>query len=116
MSTARRGRVVDVAGLRGPPARCGTATCCRSPTPSVLAARSAPSLKSVVYVDASMFAALVLALGGLTSSPLGTLLVALVAITAIVLVGRFVLSVAWKLLLVATGLVAAAWAVTTLLG
>lgn len=63
-----------------------------------------------------MLAALVLALGGLTSSPLGTLLVALVAITVIVLVGRFVLSVAWKLLVVATLLVGAAWVVTTLLG
>ena len=56
-----------------------------------------------------------LALGGLTSSPLGTLLVALVAITVIVLVGRFVLSVAWKLLVVATLLVGAAWVVTTVL-
>ncbi|MCD2204329.1 hypothetical protein [Halobacterium sp. KA-6] len=63
-----------------------------------------------------MLAALVLALGGLTSSPLGTLLVALVAITVIVLVGRFVLSVAWKLLVIATVLVGAAWVVTTLLG
>ncbi len=63
-----------------------------------------------------MLAVLALALGGLTSSPLGTLLVALVAITVIVLVGRFVLSVAWKLLVVATILVGAAWAVTTVLG
>lgn len=77
---------------------------------------TAPSLKSVVCVDLSMLAALVLALGGLTSSPLGTLLVALVAITVIVLVGRFVLSVAWKLLVVATILVGAAWVVTTMLG
>ncbi|WP_232686140.1 hypothetical protein [Halobacterium zhouii] len=59
---------------------------------------------------------LVLALGGLTSSPVGTLLVALVAITAIVLVGRVVLSVAWKLLLVATAVVGAAWMVTAFLG
>ncbi|CQH59407.1 uncharacterized protein HHUB_2969 [Halobacterium hubeiense] len=58
----------------------------------------------------------VLALGGLTSSPLGTLLLALVAVTVIVLVGRFVLSVAWKLLVVATILVGAAWVVTTVLG
>ncbi len=70
----------------------------------------------MVCVDPNMLAALVLALGGLTSSPLGTLLVALVAITVIVLVGRFVLSVAWKLLVVATLLVGAAWVVTTLLG
>jgi hypothetical protein len=63
-----------------------------------------------------MLAALVATLGGLTSSPLGTLLVALVAITVIVLVGRFVLSVAWKLLVVATVLVGAAWVVTTVLG
>lgn len=58
----------------------------------------------------------VLALGGLTSSPLGTLLVALVAVTALVLVGRVVLSVAWKLLLVATVLVGAAWVATAVLG
>ena len=58
----------------------------------------------------------VLALGGLTSTPLGTLLLALLAVTAIVLVGRIVLSVAWKLLVVATVVVGAAWAVTALLG
>ena len=63
-----------------------------------------------------MLAALVLALGGLMSSQLGTLLVALVAITVIVLIGRFVLSVAWKLLIIATVLVGAAWVVTTVLG
>ncbi|MCG1003778.1 MULTISPECIES: hypothetical protein [Halobacterium] len=63
-----------------------------------------------------MLAALALALGGLTSSPLGTLLVALVAITVIVLVGRFVLSVAWKLLVIATILVGAAWVVINVLG
>ncbi|WP_353634290.1 hypothetical protein ABSL23_14695 [Halobacterium sp. NMX12-1] len=63
-----------------------------------------------------MLAVLALALGGLTSSPLGTLLLALVAVTVIVLVGRFVLSVAWKLLVVATILVGAAWVVTTVLG
>ncbi|WP_336036625.1 hypothetical protein [Halobacterium yunchengense] len=57
-----------------------------------------------------------LALGGLTSSPLGTLLLALVVVTVVVLVGRVVLSVAWKLLVVATLLVGAAWVVTTLLG
>jgi hypothetical protein len=57
-----------------------------------------------------------LLLGGMTSTPLGTLLLALVAITVIVLVGRFVLSVAWKLLVLATIVVGAAWVVTTLLG
>ena len=70
----------------------------------------------MVCVDPSMLAALVLALGGLMSSQLGTLLVALVAITVIVLIGRFVLSVAWKLLIIATVLVGAAWVVTTVLG
>lgn len=55
-------------------------------------------------------------LGGLLATPLGKLLVALVAITVIVLVGRFVLSVAWRLLVVATIVVAALWVVSTVLG
>jgi len=38
---------------------------------------------------------------GLLADPLGQLLVGLVALAAIVLVGRVLLSVAWKLLLVA---------------
>jgi hypothetical protein len=57
-----------------------------------------------------------LLLGGMTATPLGTLLLALVAITVIVLVGRFVLSVAWKLLVVATIVVAGIWVVSTVLG
>jgi len=57
-----------------------------------------------------------LAVGGLTGSPAGTLLLALVAIAAVILVGRLVLRVAWKLVIVATVLVAGFWAVTTLLG
>jgi hypothetical protein len=57
-----------------------------------------------------------LLLGGMAATPLGKLLLALVAITVIVLVGRFVLSVAWKLLVVATIVVAGLWVVSTLLG
>ncbi|WP_128476308.1 hypothetical protein [Halorussus pelagicus] len=38
---------------------------------------------------------------GLLATPLGKLLVGLVALAAIVLVGRVLLSVAWKLLIVA---------------
>ena len=38
---------------------------------------------------------------GLLATPLGKLLIGLVALAAIVLVGRVVLSVAWKLLVVA---------------
>lgn len=38
---------------------------------------------------------------GLLATPLGKLLIGLVALAAIVLVGRIVLSVAWKLLVVA---------------
>ncbi len=57
-----------------------------------------------------------LALGGLTGSTSGTLLLALVAIGAVILVGRVVLSIAWKLVGVATVLVAGFWVVTTLLG
>lgn len=40
-------------------------------------------------------------LAGLMATPLGQLLVGLVALAAVVLVGRVLLSVAWKLLLVA---------------
>ena len=38
---------------------------------------------------------------GLLATPLGKLLIGLVALAAIVLVGRIVLSVAWRLLVVA---------------
>lgn len=55
-------------------------------------------------------------LGGVAATPLGKLLLALVAITVIVLVGRFVLSIAWKLLLLATIVVAGLWVTTTVLG
>lgn len=58
----------------------------------------------------------VLAVGTLTGTPAGTLLLALVAILAVILVGRLVLRIAWKLVGVATVLVAGFWAVTTLLG
>ncbi|QDX40599.1 hypothetical protein [Salarchaeum sp. JOR-1] len=47
-------------------------------------------------------------------SPLGTLLVAIVALLVIVLVGRVLLSVAWKLLLVAGVVVAALYALSVL--
>lgn len=57
-----------------------------------------------------------LAVGGLTGSPLGTLLLALVAVGVVVLVGRFVLRVAWKLVVFATLVVAAPWVVSTLAG
>lgn len=63
-----------------------------------------------------MLAIALLTLEGVTSTPLGTLLVALVAIGVIVLVGRVLLSIAWKLVLVATVVVGALWIVTTLLG
>jgi hypothetical protein len=69
----------------------------------------------VLFVARCMLATL-LAIGGLTGSPLGTLLLALVAIGVVVLVGRFVLSVAWKLIVLATVVVAGLWVVTTLLG
>jgi hypothetical protein len=54
--------------------------------------------------------------GSLTGSPLGTLLLALVAVGVVVLVGRFVLSVAWKLVVLATLVVAGLWVVSTLAG
>lgn len=61
-------------------------------------------------------AATPLALRGVVATPLGKLMVALVVITVIVLVGRFVLSVAWKLLVIATIVVAGLWLASTLLG
>jgi low affinity Fe/Cu permease len=51
-------------------------------------------------------------LQALPNSPLGKLLVAIVALAVIVLVGRVVLSVAWKLLLIAGVAVAALYAVS----
>ena len=53
-----------------------------------------------------------LQLGGLLNSQLGQLLAAIVALTVIVLVGRIVLSVAWKLLMVAGVVVAALYGVS----
>ncbi|SEW27495.1 hypothetical protein [Halobacterium jilantaiense] len=57
-----------------------------------------------------------LAVGGLTGSPLGTLLLALVAVGVVVLVGRLVLRVAWKLVVLATLVVAGLWAASTVAG
>lgn len=51
-------------------------------------------------------------LQALPDSPLGKLLVAIVALAVIVLVGRVVLSIAWKLLLIAGVVVAALYAVS----
>lgn len=50
-----------------------------------------------------------LAVGGLSGSPLETLLLALVAVGVVVLVGRSVLRVAWKLVVLATLVVAELW-------
>ena len=56
-----------------------------------------------------------LVLGGLLSTQLGQLLVAIVVLAVIVLVGRFVLHVAWRLLVIA-GIVVALLYVLTALG
>jgi len=45
-------------------------------------------------------------------SPLGNLLIAIVALLVVVLVGRFLLSVAWKLLLVAAVVVGVVYAIS----
>lgn len=74
----------------------------------------APRLTTVVVLGPSMLSPFLL--GGVAATPLGKLLLALVAITVIVLVGRFVLSVAWKLLVLATIVVAGLWVATTVLG
>jgi len=44
---------------------------------------------------------MIIPLAGLLATPVGKLLAGLVVLAAVVLVGRIVLSVAWKLLLVA---------------
>ena len=56
--------------------------------------------------------AALLQLQALPNSPLGKLLVAIVALAVIVLVGRIVLSVAWKMLMVAGIVVAALYAIS----
>lgn len=49
---------------------------------------------------------------GLFASPLGKLLVALVVVALVLLVGRFVLHVTWRLLKIAIVLVAVGWIVS----
>lgn len=52
---------------------------------------------------------------GLLATPLGKLLVGLLALAAVVLVGRILLNVAWKLLLVAIVVVGALYTTGVLL-
>lgn len=54
------------------------------------------------------------ALPGLVATPLGKLLVALVVVAVVLLVGRFVMNVAWRILKVAVVVVAAVWLVSVL--
>ncbi|CAP14187.2 uncharacterized protein OE_3330F [Halobacterium salinarum R1] len=56
-----------------------------------------------------------LALAGVTNSPLGTALLALGAMAALVFIGRLLLSIAWKLVAAATVVVAGLWVVSVLL-
>jgi hypothetical protein len=53
-------------------------------------------------------------LGGLFETQLGRLLVAIAVLAAVVLVGRVLLSVAWKILVVAGVVVAALYALSLL--
>jgi type IV secretory pathway VirB2 component (pilin) len=52
----------------------------------------------------------------LPEGPLGQALIAVIAIGVVVLVGRVILSVAWKLVLIASVVIGALWLVTTFLG
>jgi type IV secretory pathway VirB2 component (pilin) len=52
----------------------------------------------------------------LPEGPLGQALIAVIAIGVVVLVGRVLLSVAWKLVLIASVVIGALWLVTTFLG
>jgi hypothetical protein len=47
--------------------------------------------------------------------PLGQALLLLVVLAVVIVVGRFVLSIAWKLVLIASVVVGALWVVTTFL-
>jgi hypothetical protein len=47
--------------------------------------------------------------------PIGQALIAVVAIGIVILVGRVVLSIAWKLVLIASVLIGGLWLVTTFL-
>ena len=60
----------------------------------------------------AQLSAALLQLPGVANTPLGKLLVAIVALAVIVLVGRIVLSVAWKMLMIAGIVVAALYAIS----
>lgn len=51
---------------------------------------------------------------GLFATPLGRLVVALVLIAVIILVGKFILNIAWRLLTIAAVVVAGWWLLTVL--
>lgn len=70
----------------------------------------------MVQTLASTLVGALLQFGALTGSPLGKLLVALVIIAVVILVGRVVLSIAWKLVLIAAIVVGGLWLLTTFIG
>lgn len=57
----------------------------------------------------------VLQLGGLLNSPIGMALGAVVVIGVVILVGRIVLKIAWRLVTIAAVILGALWLVTTVL-
>jgi len=64
-------------------------------------------------VSALSLAALQLPVG---NGMLGQALLALLAIAVVIVVGRVVLSIAWKLVLIASVVIGALWLVSTVLG
>lgn len=56
------------------------------------------------------------ALGGLLDTQLGQLLAALIVIGIILFVGRFVMKVAWKLVILGIVVVGGLWFISTVLG
>lgn len=58
----------------------------------------------------------VLQAGGLLGSPLGKLLLALLAVAVVIFLGRIVLDIAWKLVLAAAVIVGVIWLLTTVVG
>lgn len=56
-----------------------------------------------------------LQLGGLLATPLAKLLAALIVLAAVVFVGRILLNIAWKLILIAAAVVGVLYVVSVLL-
>lgn len=68
-----------------------------------------------MLVSQALLAADPLVVPGLFASPLGRLVVAMVLIAVIILVGKVILNIAWRLLMIAA-IVVATWYILTIVG